>query len=46
MESKIVDGWDDPRLLTIAGIKRRGYPAEAVNYFMDLISVSRSGNDK
>jgi glutaminyl-tRNA synthetase len=43
--SKYVDGWDDPRLLTIAGIRRRGYPPEAINNFCDLISVSRRGND-
>lgn len=46
VESKSVDGWDDPRLLTIAGIQRRGYPPQAINYFCDLISVSRRGNDK
>ncbi len=45
IESGCVSGWDDPRLLTIAGIQRRGYPAEAINYFCDLISVARRGND-
>jgi len=40
-----VEGWDDPRLFTIAGIRRRGYPPEAINNFCDLISVSRRGND-
>lgn len=42
---KIIDGWDDPRLLTIEGMRRRGYPAEAINNFCDLISVTRHGND-
>ena len=42
---KLVDGWDDPRLFTIVGIRRRGYPPEAINNFCDLISVSRRGND-
>lgn len=46
VEKNYVDGWDDPRLLTIEGMKRRGYPPEALNYFCDLISVSRRGNDK
>lgn len=45
IEEKCVSGWDDPRLLTIAGIQRRGYPAEAINQFCDLISVARRGND-
>lgn len=40
-----VSGWDDPRLLTIEGIKRRGYPPQAINDFCDLISVTRRGND-
>ncbi len=44
VQGKIVDGWDDPRLLTLDGMKRRGYPAEAINYFCDLISVTRRGN--
>lgn len=46
VDQKFVEGWDDPRLLTIAGIQRRGYTPEALNYFCDLISVSRKGNDK
>ena len=45
VNKKIVDGWDDPRLLTVVGLKRRGYPAQAVNNFCDLISVTRRGND-
>lgn len=45
VEEKIVDGWDDPRILTVAGMQRRGYPADAINYFCDLISVSRSTNE-
>ena len=46
VDSKVVDGWDDPRLLTVNGIKRRGVPPEAINEFCDLISVTRRGNDK
>lgn len=45
VNEKYVDGWDDPRLLTIEGMKRRGYPPQAINDFCDLISVTRRGND-
>jgi glutaminyl-tRNA synthetase len=42
---KIVNGWDDPRLLTVNGLRRRGYTAEAINFFVDTIGVARRGND-
>lgn len=45
LKRKLVDGWDDPRLFTVVGMRRRGYPAEAINNFCDLISVTRRGND-
>ena len=35
VNKKMVDGWDDPRLFTVVGLKRRGYPAEAINNFCD-----------
>jgi glutaminyl-tRNA synthetase len=38
-------GWDDPRILTINGMRRRGYPAEAINNFCDVIGVTRRGNE-
>jgi len=41
----LMSGWDDPRLLTINGLRRRGYPPEALNNFCDLLSVTRRGND-
>lgn len=41
----MVDGWDDPRVLTINGMRRRGYPAEAINNFCDSIGVTRRGNE-
>jgi glutaminyl-tRNA synthetase len=40
-----VAGWDDPRILTINGMRRRGYPAEAINNFCDVIGVTRRGNE-
>mmetsp|Transcript_12012 Transcript_12012/g.28038 ORF Transcript_12012/g.28038 Transcript_12012/m.28038 type:complete len:639 (-) Transcript_12012:27-1943(-) len=39
----IVNGWDDPRLLTLDGLRRRGYTASAVNSFCESIGVTRSG---
>lgn len=45
LKNKLIDGWDDPRLFTVVGLRRRGYPAEAINNFCDLISVTRRGND-
>lgn len=40
-----IKSWDDPRLLTINGMRRRGYPAEALNNFCDSIGVTRRGNE-
>ena len=39
---KYVAGWDDPRMPTISGYRRRGYPAEAIRDFTDRIGVSKS----
>jgi len=39
-----VDGWDDPRMPTIAGMRRRGYTAAAINDFCDRIGVSTSAS--
>lgn len=41
VENKYVDGWDDPRLPTIAGIRRRGYTPEAIRNFCNIIGVSK-----
>ncbi|MBF0228271.1 MAG: glutamine--tRNA ligase/YqeY domain fusion protein [Desulfamplus sp.] len=41
VENNYVDGWDDPRLPTIAGIRRRGYTAEAIRNFCNIIGVSK-----
>jgi glutaminyl-tRNA synthetase len=37
----LVSGWDDPRMPTLAGIRRRGYPAEAVRAFCERVGVSK-----
>eukprot|EP01116_Phalansterium_solitarium_P013460 TRINITY_DN30823_c0_g1_i1.p1 TRINITY_DN30823_c0_g1~~TRINITY_DN30823_c0_g1_i1.p1 ORF type:complete len:773 (-),score=346.87 TRINITY_DN30823_c0_g1_i1:174-2492(-) len=39
-----VRGWDDPRMPTIRGFRRRGYPASAINAFCDKIGVTRNEN--
>ncbi|KAI4452896.1 glutamine-trna ligase [Holotrichia oblita] len=41
-ESKAVDGWNDPRLLTIQGLKRRGVSADAINNFLSEAGVSKN----
>lgn len=37
-----VDGWDDPRMVTISGMRRRGFPAEAIRDFCERIGVSKA----
>ncbi len=44
VDEGIVDGWDDPRMPTIAGIRRRGYTPEAIRAFCDDIGVSKSNS--
>ena len=39
-----VNGWDDPRMPTISGLRRRGYTPEAVRHFCDRIGVARRDN--
>ena len=39
-----VRGWDDPRLLTLAGLRRRGAPPEGINAFVKAVGVSRAEN--
>lgn len=38
----LVSGWDDPRMATLCGMRRRGYPAKAVRKFVDKIGVSKA----
>ena len=45
VEKKLVSGWDDPRLLTINGLRRRGYTNDSINNFVDQIGVTRRGNE-
>lgn len=40
-----VHGWDDPRIFTLNGLRRRGYPPEVINEFCDSIGVTRRGNE-
>ena len=42
VEEKIVDGWDDPRLVTISALKRRGYTKESIEKFVELCGVSKA----
>jgi glutaminyl-tRNA synthetase len=42
VDDKVVHGWDDPRMPTISGMRRRGYPARALRTFCDMIGVTRS----
>ncbi len=45
IDEGIVDGWDDPRLPTIAGMRRRGYTAHSIRDFCRRIGVTRSDNN-
>ena len=42
VENKVVNGWDDPRLPTLKGMRKRGYPAAAIRQFCEMIGISRS----
>jgi glutaminyl-tRNA synthetase len=42
VDEGMVSGWDDPRMPTIAGLRRRGYPAGAIRHFCEEIGTSRS----
>ena len=44
VEDGIVDGWDDPRLVTITALRRRGYTASSIRRFMELCGVSKSNS--
>jgi len=42
VDSKAVKGWDDPRMPTLAGLRRRGYPPAAIRHFCEEVGTSRS----
>jgi glutaminyl-tRNA synthetase len=44
VESGYVSGWDDPRMPTVSGLRRRGYTPEAVRAFCDMIGVAKAAN--
>ncbi|MBR2372175.1 MAG: glutamine--tRNA ligase/YqeY domain fusion protein [Clostridia bacterium] len=45
VDEKTVEGWDDPRMPTICGIRRRGYPASAVKDFCERIGVAKANSE-
>jgi len=44
VENGLVDGWDDPRMPTISGLRRRGYTPEAIRAFCEKIGVSKANS--
>ena len=44
VEDGLVDGWDDPRMPTISGLRRRGYTPESIRDFCERIGVSKANS--
>ena len=44
VEDNYVSGWDDPRMPTLSGMRRRGYPADAIRTFCDKVGVAKREN--
>ncbi|RQP10210.1 MAG: glutamine--tRNA ligase/YqeY domain fusion protein [Chryseobacterium sp.] len=44
IEEKVVDGWDDPRMPTISGMRRKGFTAKAIRDFIDRVGVAKREN--
>ncbi|WP_047246879.1 glutamine--tRNA ligase/YqeY domain fusion protein [Maribacter thermophilus] len=44
VEQNIVNGWDDPRMPTISGLRRRGYTPESIRNFVDTIGIAKRDN--
>lgn len=42
VEDGVVDGWDDPRLVSLAALRRRGFTPESLKTFMELVGISKS----
>lgn len=45
VDEGVVSGWDDPRMPTLAGLRRRGYPPEAIKSFCEMIGVSKANSE-
>lgn len=44
VNEKIVEGWDDPRMPTISGVRRRGYPPQSIRQFCETIGIAKREN--
>jgi glutaminyl-tRNA synthetase len=44
VQENVVNGWDDPRMPTISGLRRRGYTATAIRKFCEIIGVAKREN--
>ncbi len=44
VEDGVVDGWDDPRMVTISGLRRRGYTPESIKNFVELCGISKANS--
>ena len=45
VDTGVVDGWDDPRMPTLSGMRRRGYPAQAVKDFCAAVGVAKANSE-
>lgn len=45
VDTKVVDGWDDPRMPTLSGMRKRGYPAEAIKNFCQTVGVAKANSE-
>ncbi len=45
VDEKVVDGWDDPRMPTISGLRRRGYTPESIRDFCERIGVAKANSE-
>ena len=45
VDNGVVDGWDDPRMPTLSGMRKRGYPAEAIKNFCATVGVAKANSE-
>lgn len=45
VETGVVEGWDDPRMPTLSGMRKRGYPAEAIKNFCQTVGVAKANSE-